>query len=155
MGRSDEPTIVIEERGIEAGNKIIANLGKINFFGQKRSFKMVRLAEAVSAGKSSIKVDVSSTTLYKTGDGTLDLVKGDVIALAATGFEYNTGEKFTVESMTLNTEKTIATIKFSGTTEFYHYGRATSTGDLYNGVDMRGEVLVFSRNVKIIGEEID
>lgn len=38
---------------------------------------------------------------------------------------------------------------------FYHYGRETSTGDLYNGLDMRGEVILLTRNVRIRGEDIE
>lgn len=145
MGKADEPGIAIEERGTEAGNKIIANIGKINFYGKQRSFKMVRLAEEVIAGKSSIKVDVSSA------DGDIDLVVGDMIALAATGFEYDTGETFTVKKW----EASTGTITLDAPTKWYHFGRSESTGDLYNGVDMRGEVLSLSRNIKIIGEDLD
>lgn len=33
----------------------------------------------------------------------------------------------------------------------YHYGAAASTAANYNGVDMRGEVYMFTRNVLISG----
>ena len=145
MGKADEETIVIEESGTEAGSKIIANIGKINFYGKHRSFKMVRLAEPVTAGSTSVKVDASSA------DGNIDLVEGDVIALAATGFEYDTGESFTVTKW----DKGTGTITLDKATVWYHWGAETSTGDRYNGVDMRGEVLSLSRNIKIIGEEVD
>ena len=38
--------------------------------------------------------------------------------------------------------------------EFYHYGKPESTEADY-GVDMRGEVLLLSRDIKIHGEDID
>lgn len=36
----------------------------------------------------------------------------------------------------------------------YHFGAATSTGDNgeFGGIDMRGEVLHMTRNIKIIGD---
>lgn len=37
--------------------------------------------------------------------------------------------------------------------KFYHYGAPESTGEKYNGVDMRGEVLSLSRNLKVVGED--
>lgn len=33
-GGRNEPTIAIEDQGIEAGSKIIANIGKLNFYGK-------------------------------------------------------------------------------------------------------------------------
>ena len=38
---------------------------------------------------------------------------------------------------------------------FYHYGQGASSADEYNGVDIRGEVQLLSRNIKILGEDID
>lgn len=38
---------------------------------------------------------------------------------------------------------------------FYHYGKATSTAADYNGVDMRTEVYLLTRNVKIYGDSTD
>ena len=37
----------------------------------------------------------------------------------------------------------------------YHYGQKESTASLYNGVDIRNEVLLLTRNVKIMGEYKD
>lgn len=38
---------------------------------------------------------------------------------------------------------------------FYHFGKAESTARDYEGVDMRGEVVLLSRNVRIIGNDTD
>lgn len=38
---------------------------------------------------------------------------------------------------------------------FYHFGADKSTGDEYNGVDMRGEVILLTRNLRIIGEDVE
>jgi hypothetical protein len=46
-------------------------------------------------------------------------------------------------------------VTLNSTLQYYHFGRANSTADLYQGVDIRGEVLLLSRNVKIVGEDIE
>jgi hypothetical protein len=46
-------------------------------------------------------------------------------------------------------------IVFTEETLYYHWGQMTSTGDDYSGVDMRGEVILLSRNVRIIGNDSD
>jgi hypothetical protein len=43
----------------------------------------------------------------------------------------------------------------NSTLQYYHYGRSASTSDLYQGIDIRGEVLLLTRNVKIVGEDIE
>jgi hypothetical protein len=37
---------------------------------------------------------------------------------------------------------------------YYHWGKDTSTGPDYDGLDMRGEVLLLTRNVKIDAEDV-
>ncbi len=37
----------------------------------------------------------------------------------------------------------------------YHYGAAESTGPIYNDVDIRTEVLLLTRNIKVYGEDKD
>jgi len=56
-GDRNEPTIAIEDQGIEAGSKIIANIGRVNFYGKPRSFKMTRLTEPAKIGDTTIKVE--------------------------------------------------------------------------------------------------
>jgi hypothetical protein len=36
--------------------------------------------------------------------------------------------------------------------EFYHFGAAVSTGANYQGLDMRGEVIMLSRNILVRGD---
>jgi len=62
-------------------------------------------------------------------------------------------------------EKDIAKIKTynNGTGEItlveplnnYHWGAAVSTAAAYSGIDMRGEVMLMTRNVKIVGNDSD
>ena len=37
----------------------------------------------------------------------------------------------------------------------FHFGKLESTGPQYSGVDMRGEVVMLSRNIKIIGNDTE
>jgi hypothetical protein len=61
VGMQDDPTVVISG-GIEAGNKVLINSGKVKFFGQERltststPANMTRLTETVNAGQKTAKV---------------------------------------------------------------------------------------------------
>jgi hypothetical protein len=39
--------------------------------------------------------------------------------------------------------------------QWYHWGQSFSTADNYNGLDIRGEVVLLTRNVKIDAEDIE
>ena len=57
----------------------------------------------------------------------------------------------TIMSYDINT----GVIELNKPLQFYHWGRARSTADEYNGVDMRGEVVLLSRNVRVVGNDTD
>ena len=44
---------------------------------------------------------------------------------------------------------------FTNFTRWYHWGAPASTAGEYSGVDMRGEVILMSRNVRVVGEDND
>ena len=44
-------------------------------------------------------------------------------------------------------------IKFTESVKYYHWGDYQSTASTYNGVDMRGEVVLLSRNVRVVGDD--
>lgn len=46
-------------------------------------------------------------------------------------------------------------LTFTEPLSFYHWGQRQSTADEYRGIDMRGEVILLSRNVRIVGENVD
>jgi len=48
---------MVYDNGVEAGNKIIANVGKINMYGMARKQKVTRLFEEAKKGATSIVVD--------------------------------------------------------------------------------------------------
>lgn len=70
---------------------------------------------------------------------------GDEIAVAPTGLVADETEYFILTDVNL----IYGVLTLDHAAEYYHYGAATSTGSGYNGVDMRGEVLLLTRNVKI------
>lgn len=37
----------------------------------------------------------------------------------------------------------------------YHWGAEKSTAEKYNGVDIRGEVVSLTRNIKVMGEDVE
>lgn len=83
-------------------------------------------------------------------DKDLDLVEGDRIALAATSFDFEANEDVLVKSYNAAT----GDVELSSALKFYHYGAAESTFEKY-GVDMRGEVVSLSRNIKISGNDVE
>ena len=101
---------------------------------------MTRLLREVAKGDEEI--------LVETG---LDLVEGDRIALAATGYAQDAGEDNFVESY----DPDYGVLKLTSPLRYYHWGASESTADDYNGVDMRGEVLILSRNLKVVGEDVE
>jgi hypothetical protein len=38
---------------------------------------------------------------------------------------------------------------------WYHWGQSVSTANDFNGVDMRGEVVLLSRNIVVAGEDVE
>jgi hypothetical protein len=73
-----------------------------------------------------------------------------MIALIATSYKFDANENQVVK--TYDAETGIATLH--GSIKYNHYGAPESTADFYNGVDIRGEVLILSRNIRIVGEDI-
>jgi len=131
---------IVYDNAIEAGNKVLANVGTVKMFGKPRTTKMTRLHAEANKGDKEI--------LVETG---LDLVAGDRIALAATSFKYEAGEYFTISSYDGETGK----ITLEDEVHYNHWGAPQSTAETYNGVDIRGEVLILSRNIQISGEDIE
>jgi len=81
----------------------------------------------------------------------LDWVAGDRIALAPTSYKYEAGEDVIISSY--DRETGIATLETP--LVWYHWGQATSTANDFNGLDMRGEVVLLSRNIVVAGEDVE
>jgi hypothetical protein len=130
---------MVYDNTIEAGNKLIANTGKIKMYGKSRGNKMTRLRAPANKGDTSITVESG-----------LDWQAGDQIGIVATSTAYTAADYATV--LTYNSGSGAATL--NSTLNHYHWGNATSTAWKYNGVDIRGEVVLLTRNIKIAGEDI-
>jgi cell migration-inducing and hyaluronan-binding protein len=130
---------IVFTNAVEAGNKLICNTGLVKFYGQPRASKMTRLLKPVAAGASTIYVEKN-----------LDWVAGDQIALAPTNLKYKESDYAIITSYDSET----GTVQLDRTLTYGHWGKDTSTADYY-GVDMRGEVALLSRNIKIQGEDIE
>jgi hypothetical protein len=79
----------------------------------------------------------------------MDLVQGDRIAIAPTGFDNNAYDQVVVNTYNNVTGE----VTFNSSLKHYHWGAAESTANKYNGLDIRGEVLLLSRNIVIAGED--
>jgi len=131
---------MVYENAIEAGNKLIANVGIMKMYGKERTGKLTRLhAEAF---KDTTEIIVESG---------LDWVAGDRIALAPTSFVHDYSEDNVVTAY--NNETGVVTLETP--LKYHHWGKDISTGEDYNGVDMRGEVILLSRSIIIAGEDIE
>jgi len=122
---------------VSAGNKILATVGDVKFYGASRD-RWTRLTSPVYKGNTKIYVEAG-----------LDWIEGDQIYLAPTAMQHDHSDYSTIVSY-LN-----GLITLDSPLEHYHWGDAYSTAGDYNGVDMRGEVILLSRNIKIQGEDTD
>lgn len=97
---------------------------------------MTRLASTANIGDQSISV----------GSG-LDWVAGDKIGIAANTANYLDSDYGIIVSYNSATGVAVLDRKLLA----YHWGASTSTASSYNGVDMRAEVVLLTRNVIIEG----
>jgi hypothetical protein len=77
----------------------------------------------------------------------LDWVAGDRIAIAPNNMWANASDYATILDYKISTGETILDRKLS----YYHWGAESSTVPTY-GVDLRAEVLLLSRNIRIQGD---
>ena len=82
---------------------------------------------------------------------TLDWKAGDRIYLAPTASQYTHSDYMTIAAYNNQTGE----LNFTEPLKYYHWGDYSSTADNYNGVDMRGEVILLSRNVRVVGNNSD
>jgi hypothetical protein len=102
---------------------------------------MTRLTAPALRGATEITIETKD----------VDLVEGDRIALPPTDMKYDSVDTKDVVSFNSGT----GVVVLDSPLEWYHFGAEKSTAEKYNGVDIRGEVLSLSRNIKIIGSKED
>ena len=102
-----------------------------------RAIDRVEILSYPAGGASSTEVTLTTV------DSVRSWQVGDRIVLSSTDFDYNQAEEFEILECGSCTEHEV---KIRGPVLYTHWGEVT------DGVDMRGEVGVLSRNVRIHGE---
>jgi len=136
MGEKENQHIVFTG-AIEAGNKLIANVGTMKMYGKPRTQTMTRLRQPVEKGATSL--------LVETG---LDLVEGDRLALAPTSYDPWASSDVTVSSY----DEATGALELTSGVSHYHWG-AEDTIEEFE-IDMRGEVMILTRNIVIEGQDV-
>lgn len=127
-------------RLVEAGNKNLVITGKASIFATPRdpASQMVRLVRTAVKGDTSIYVPIG-----------LDWVTGDMVALAPTNMRTMDSDSATLVSYNSATGEAVLDAPLTG----YHWGDMKSTAEDFGGVDMRGEVMLLSRNIEITASQ--
>jgi hypothetical protein len=108
-------------------------------WGQPRSSR-TRLLKTVMPNDLNITVEPG-----------LDWKVNDTIALPSTTMNW-----FEMDTASITSYNNVTgVVTLNKKLSYYHWGALTSTGPQYNGVDMRGEVMLLSRNIKIKGNDTD
>ena len=139
LGHTESETLTLGGT-VKAGNKVLASCNRVELYGKKR-FRMTRMLAETDAGADTITVDAT--------DSTFDWAVGDYIFIATSTINVTHSEYRTITAIDGGS------ITLDNPLAYYHYGAAESTATKYNGVDIRNEVLLLSRNVKVKGEEQD
>lgn len=134
-GTKTDATILMAST-VEAGNKILANTALIEFHGKPRNKMMTRLLASVYKGDTNALVEQN-----------LDWVAGDKLYFAPTNQQPTHHDYLEIEDYLPET----GLVKLKSAFLYYHFG-GDSTASKYNGVDVRGEVILLSRNIKVIGD---
>ncbi|XP_076825620.1 fibrocystin-L-like isoform X2 [Clavelina lepadiformis] len=138
-GNHSTPRVTLEE--INLGSKAIGCFGGCDFQGKKRSPSWTRLAQTVAAGTNQIIVQ-----------DVVDWVAGEEIVITTTGYDSRETEKHVIAAVATDG----VTITLENTLAHRHMGETYTAGQ--HSYDMRAEVGLLSRNIKIIGqwyEDID
>ena len=138
-GQRSDRDIYFHDKMFEGGNKVIANTGKLNFYGAPVDVKFTRLAAKANVGDTTI-------TLVDTPN---DWKVGDQLGIAPSGRDYTQRDAVTVQSISGNVVTLQAPISFE------HYGAANHDDSVSGGIDIRAEVVHLTRNIKVIGTNED
>jgi G8 domain/Right handed beta helix region len=131
---------IVYDNAIEAGNKILANTGLMSFWGAPRPITRTRLLKTANSKDLTIYVEPG-----------LSWNSGDKVALPSTNIRWSDIDFGIISSY----DNVTGELTLDRPLSNYHWGAATSTGSKYSGVDMRGEVMILSKNIKISGFDTD
>ena len=131
---------IVYANAIEAGNKILANTGLIKIFGAPRAAIRSRLTKTAMPRDSTIFVEPG-----------LNWLPNDTIAMPSTTMKWFEKDIAKIKTYDNSTGE----ITLMEPLNHYHWGAAVSTASQYSGIDIRGEVMHLTRNVKIVGNDTD
>jgi len=139
LGNPGSPIFTIDQDR-DAGNMVMVVLGELRLHGLPRTplSSHVHLASTSVAGQTTVEVDTD-----------VDWQPGEQIVISSTDFDFQTAEVMTVQ--------TVANLRtITVTSELFktHYGASAPerVGDHVS--DVRAEVALLSRNVKIQGRDL-
>lgn len=137
FGNTTDNDILIFDEDLAGGHRVIANLNVLKMYGTSRiGGYNTRLTQEARKGDTEIYVDNSAGIF---------ITKDDILALAATSYNAQGGEEVVVQDYDFSSGK----VTLVEPIEMYHWGQSESTASKYNGVDMRGEVAILTRNIQI------
>lgn len=111
----------------------------MHLYGKRRTKDHTRLHAEAKKGDTQITVEPG-----------LDLVAGDRIAILTTSFWPDAND----DKVVVSYDNTTGVVVLDSALMYYHWGRATDTISKYQ-YDIRAEVLILSRNIKIVGEDVE
>lgn len=120
---------------IETGNKLLLNTGLMKFVGGARS-RETRLRNSVIRGDTEMFVGID-----------LDWRPGDKLYFAPTNLQWTHSEYRTVKEYDFRN----GILVIDEGLDYFHFGAVDSTAKQYSGVDMRGEIRLLTRNIRIVG----
>ncbi|CAK8682966.1 unnamed protein product [Clavelina lepadiformis] len=136
--RGNHDTERVALPGINLGSKAIGCFGGCDFHGKKRTPSWTRLAQTVTAGTNQIIVQ-----------DVVDWVAGEEIVITTTGYDSQETEKHVIAAVADDRR----TITLRDTLTHRHMGETYTVGQ--HSYDMRAEVGLLTRSIKIIGQLYD
>ena len=167
------PNGMIMEREIQNNDGFLMTGGKgrVQFYGEEK-LSFTKLHDTVGVGAETIVVENVIERNFSMGDmrngkpmrsptddGQLNWEEGDQIVIASTSYDYREEEVRTITKVDKSDDDATTTLTLDYPLEYRHYGQveeygkagaATNPGQVRK-IDMRAEVALLSRNIKITG----
>ena len=131
--------VYFHEDMFEAGNKVIANTGKLRMYGKNVGTKWTRLAETAPAGQSYIILT----------DDPTDWAVNDELGIAPSARNYEERDFAIIQSIDGKN------VTLQQPLQYTHFGAASINPEESSTIDIRTEVLHLTRNVKVQGSNVD
>ena len=138
-GTRADKDIYFNDKMFEAGNKVIANTGLLNMYGQHVTTKWTRLAQSAPAGQNWILLV----------DDPTDWAVGDELGITPSGRDYTQRDFCVVQAINGKNVTLAAPLVYT------HFGAAAVDATKTGTIDIRAEVLHLTRNIIVKGTNED